>query len=159
MNNELMNKKIETIQHELLLKLKKPYGQYYDSNLEIKQITKNIRSELKALTKLGFKFSVRSHWGSLTVTIRVSVLVVPEDWILYNPHYDQELAWKISVGQITSWYTDKDPREIYTELGKQFSKTLRTLCNQWNYDRSDSYTDYYDTNYFLQVSGPSGSTM
>ncbi len=154
-----MNKQIETIQQQLLLTLKKPYGQHYDSNLEIKQITKNIRKELKGLTKLGFKFSVRSEWGSLTVAIRVRVLIIPEDWILFNPHYNQELAWKISVGQITSWETGKDPREVYTELGKQFGKTLRTLCNQWNYDKSDTQTDYFDTNYYLQISSPQGSMM
>ena len=154
MNNEKLN-----LQLELVEKLRKPYGQHYDSNLEIKQITKNIRKELKELTKLGFKFSVRSHWGTLTVAIRVNVLVIPEDWGLFNPHYNQELAWKISVGQITSWYTDKDPREIYTELGKQFCKTMRTLCNQWNYDKSDSQIDYFDTNYYLQISSPKGSMM
>jgi len=148
----------EKLQLELVEKLKtnKIYGQHYDSNLEIKQITKNIRKELKALIKLGFKFSVRSHEG---ITIRVRVLVVPEDWKIFNPHYNQELAWKISVGQITSWFTDEDPREVYTELGKQFGKMLRTLCNQWNYDKSDSSTDYFDTNYYLQVSSPTGSMM
>ncbi len=154
-----MNNERQQLQFELIQNLRKPYGQYYDSNLEIKQITKNIRKELKALTKLGFKFSVRSHWGTTTVTIRVNILIVPEDWILLNPHYDQELAWKISVGRISSWETDKDPRGRYTELGKQFWQTLTTLCNQWNYDNSDSYSDYYDNRYFLQIKAPSGSMM
>ena len=147
------------LQLKLTEKLRKPYGQYYDSNLEIKQITKNIRSELKALTKLGFKFSVRSEWLTTAVAIRVRVLIIPEDWVLFNPHYNQELAWKISVGQINHWITDEDPREIYTELGKQFSKTLRTLCDQWNYDKSDTQTDYFDTNYYLQITSPRGSMM
>ena len=147
------------LQLKLTEKLRKPYGQYYDSNLEIKQITKNIRRELKALTKLGFKFSVRSHWGSLTVAIRVNVIVIPEDWVLYNPHYDNQKAWEINVGRVTSWETGKDPREVFTDLGKQFNRTLRTLCNQWNYDKSDSQTDYFDTNYYLQISGPQGSMM
>lgn len=151
-----MKNEKQKLQYELIQKLRKPYGQYYDSNLEIKQITKNIRKELKALTKLGFKFSVRSEWGSLTVAIRVKVLIIPEDWVLFNPHYDQELAWKISIGQINSWETGKDPREVFTELGKQFGKTLRTIANQWNYDKSDSYTDYYENNYFLTVSTVSG---
>jgi len=154
-----MNNEIIALQLNLVEKLRKPYGQYYDSNLEIKQITKNIRRELKNLTKLGFKFSVRSHWGSTTVAIRVNVLIIPDDWVLFNPHYDQELAWKISVGQITSWFTDEDPREVYTELGKQFRQTLRTLCNQWNYDKSESQTDYFDTNYFLTITNPQGSMM
>ncbi len=152
-----MNK--QELQFELINNIRKPYGQYYDSKTEIKQITKNIRQELKALTKLGFKFSVRSHWGTTTVTIRVNILIIPEDWILLNPHYDNQKAWEINVGRVTSWETDKDPREIYTELGKQFRQTLRTLCNQWNYDNSDSYSDYHDTNYFLQIRAPSGSMM
>ena len=146
----------EKQQFELIQKLNKPYGQHYDSKLEIKQITKNIRKELKALTKLGFKFSVRSEWGSLTVVIRVRVLKVPEDWVLFNPYYDQQIAWEISVGQINSWEAGKDPREIFTELGKQFTKCLRSLANQWNYDKSDSYTDYYENNYFLTVTTESG---
>ncbi len=149
----------QELQFELIQKLRKPYGQHYNNNdrnknnnLEIKQITKNIRKELKALTKLGFKFSVRGN----SRTIRVKVLIVPEDWIIFNPHYNQELAWKISVGQITSWYTEEDPREVYTELGKQFGKTLRSIANQWNYDNSDSYSDYYEYNYFLTVTTESG---
>ena len=144
------------LQLKLTEKLRKPYGQYYDSKLEIKQITKNIRRELKALTKLGFKFSVRSEWLTTAVAIRVRVLIIPEDWVLFNPHYNQELAWKISVGRIKSWETDKDPRERYTELGKQFWHTLKTLCNQWNYDKSDTQTDYFDTNYYLTVTTESG---
>ncbi len=154
-----MNK--EKLQLELVQKLRKPYGQYYDDNknLEKKQIAKNIRKELKALTKLGFKFSVRTEWGTLSATIRVNVLAIPEDWIIYNPYYDNQKAWEINVGRVTSWETGKDPREVYTELGKVFGSMLRTLCNQWNYDNSDSYTDYYENNYFLQVSGPNGSMM
>ncbi len=146
-------------QYELIQKLRQPYGQHYDSNLEIKQITKNIRKELKPLAKLGFKFSVRSEWGSLTVAIKIRVLVIPEDWVLFNPHYDQQAAWEFSVGQRTSFDPSKDPREVFTELGKQFGTCLKSIANQWNYDKSDSYTDYYENNYFLTVSSPTGSML
>jgi len=154
MNNEKLQ-----LQLNLVEKLRGLCGQYYDSNLEIKQITKNIRKELKAFTKLGFKFSVRLEWLTTSVAIRVNILVIPEDWELFNPHYDNQKAWEINVGRITSWETGKDPREVYTELGKQFGQTLRTLCNQWNYDKSDSQVDYFDTNYYLQISSPKGSMM
>ncbi len=131
----------------------KPYGLKYNRDIELKEIAKMIRKELKPLVKLGFKFSVRTkHY----TTIDIKIIDIPIDFILYNPYYDQQASWEFSVGKRDSFEPGKDPRETITPLGKKLSKYIKSLANQWNYDNSDIMTDYFDNNYFLFVMGSSG---
>ncbi len=124
-----------------------PYGEKYDRKLPLKEITKMIRKELKPLIKLGFKFSVTTKdYSSIRITIKETGVLV-----LFNPHYDQQASWEFSVGKRNSFETGKDPRELWTEEGKQLGKYLKRIGNQWNYDNSDLMTDYHENHYFLFI--------
>ena len=134
----------------------KPYGEKYDGNIIIVEITKMIRLELKNLTKLGFKFSVR-HRDFSAITIKV--LKIPKDFVINNPYYDQQAAWELQVGKGNGFEVGKDPRPVYTENGLKLSAYLRSIGNQWNFDKSDIQTDYFHNNYFLFVINTDNSTM
>ena len=141
--------------YDLLMDVK-PYGNKYDREIDLKDIAKMIRMELKPLIKLGFKFSVRMRDYS-AIYIRVKEL--PKDFELYNPYYDQDLAWKIRNTSGIGFETGKDPRPLYTDEGLILGKYLRAVGNQWNFDKSDIQTDYFHNNYFLFIIGPNGSSI
>lgn len=141
MNNELITK---------LINQEIPYGNLYDRAIRTKEVSKMIRKELKPLTKLGFKFSVKTDQGMQHSSIRVKILVIPESFVLYNPYYDNNARW------ITSWENGKDPRPFTTDEGKQLIKYIKSIGEQWNYNNNDLMTDYFDENYMLFVVGARG---
>lgn len=53
-----------------------------------------------------------------------------------------------------AWHTTRNERNYYFELSKKGFETLTAIiaiANQWNYDNSDSMTDYFDVGYYLDV--------
>ena len=42
--------------------------------------------------------------------------------------------------------------EYLTDEGKILFNRINEICNQWNWDRSDSQSDYFDVNYYLRLS-------
>ena len=102
----------------------KLYGLKYDQEIELKEIAKMIRKELKPLVKLGFKFSVRTkHY----TTIDIMIIDIPIDFILYNPYYDQQASWEFSVGKRTEFDPEKDLtgcRKMNSRFIKAFSTKM-----------------------------------
>lgn len=119
----------------------KPYGLKYNHNLRLKEITIEIRKELRSLVKLGFKFSViTKDYTSIYIRIKET----PSSFDLLNPHYDQQISWEFSVGKRTSFFDGKDPREQYTKEGKRLGEYLRSIGNQWNkQDEIHCIRNYY----------------
>lgn len=53
-----------------------------------------------------------------------------------------------------TWHEPRNDRDYYNELSAKGYKTLSAIIaigNQWNYDNSDSMTDYFDVGYILDV--------
>ena len=53
-----------------------------------------------------------------------------------------------------TWHELRNDRDYYNELSAKGYKTLSAIIaigNQWNYDNSDSMTDYFDVGYILDV--------
>lgn len=53
-----------------------------------------------------------------------------------------------------TWHELRNARDYYNELSQKGYKTLSAIVaigNQWNYDNSDSMTDYFDVGYILDV--------
>ena len=130
----------------------KPYGLKYNRDIELKDIAKMIRKELKPLVKLGFKFSVRTkHYTS----IEIRIIDIPIDFILYNPYYDPDLAWKIRQTSGIGFETGKDPSPVYTELGLKLGKYINAIGYQWHYGNELTRQN----SYFLFVIGLNGCSM
>jgi hypothetical protein len=114
----------------------------FDASLDIKEIAKRLRKDIKAMQKMGvyanMKVSVRierySGGQSLSVTI------TKWDGQLHNP------AW------IAADMNARCEIHRHTPRVRKAMEVLKRLANQWNYDNSDSMVDYFDVNYYTHVS-------
>ena len=98
----------------------KKYAEVKD--LRVKEIAKLVRKDLKKFK--GCKFSVKSTYNKIDVA-----LVDCDDIKKYF--------------YIWEGYSQKDPR--YTDT---FDKEVKSIMNQYNFDNSDSMSDYWHKNFF-----------
>jgi hypothetical protein len=125
-------------------KTMKTEGRNYQAtrDLDIKEIAKLIRKDLKDPIFEGFKFSVYIDRFSMGQAINCEVVQVPEMFALINPNYDLALA------------TNSDMRGIsrYNENALGLLEVLRNTIEAYNFDRSDAYNDYFDSKFYTRVS-------
>ncbi|UKJ74528.1 hypothetical protein [Azospirillum brasilense] len=110
---------------------------------------KLIRTAIKEAVKAGtipegIKVSVRSpHHGSVTVEIQAVPFLIPNPenvrWQADNPH------------SVAAYDAPFEAKEWRTDAAQALLDILETIASQWRYDKSDSMTDYFDTNYYLHV--------
>ena len=105
-------------------------------NLNVTEIARLIRKELKTKTFDGFKFSVRTKKYSGGCSIRIEVLDVPEDFKLLNPSYDE--------------YNHRGESR-YTKNAVSFLDVVKSIGNKYRYDDSDGMIDYFSTNFYFNV--------
>lgn len=104
------------------------------SNTEICNI---IREWLKK-TYPHYKFSVTNpHYSQITVAI------LKAD---FKPFIDQTTAY----ANINRYYVDKDKN--LTDRGKDVVKNILGFILSYHYDDSDGRVDYFDTNFYLDIS-------
>lgn len=125
----------------------KKYGARYERGLDVKTIAVRVRDDIKAGVKAGalpkgLKCSVRISRYSMGQSLDVSVKLAPGITII-NPAY---IAAKAAVPN--EW-----PRDIgrTTDEASALLEELRGIVSAYNYDGSDSQTDYYDVNYAMHV--------
>ena len=104
-------------------------GHKYCGYRPVKQVAVSVREDLKDAVKLGLlpaelKFSVTIGKGTCSV-----------------------LRVKVSGPAITLTADD-----FYTEETKEIRAVVSELANAYNRNESDIMTDYWDIDYFLQVS-------
>jgi hypothetical protein len=118
-------------------------GSELDINLDVKEIAKRLRVSIKAMQKAGIfsdmKVSVRISRYSMGQGI--SVEITKWDGRIYNPEF------------VKANHLNRDTSEIerHPARAAQALKVLRLMGDQWNYNNSDSRTDYYEVNYHLDV--------
>ncbi|NUB25746.1 hypothetical protein [Azospirillum brasilense] len=110
---------------------------------------KLIRAAFKEAEKAGtipqsVKVSVRSpHAGSVTVEIQAVPFLIPNPenvrWQEDNPH------------SVPAYDAPFEAKEWRTDAAQALRDILETIASQWRYDKSDSMTDYFDTNYYLHI--------
>lgn len=115
-------------------------------NLPVVQIAKRVREDIKALKlRKGFKISVRSDYNS----IDVRVVGVPADfryWSeercdFYKQFGDDKLFRVANMDAHSAEYQDVKAK-------------LQAIHDSYNRDNSDLSSDYFDVNYYGQVSFP-----
>jgi len=128
-----------------------PYGSKYSSEIDSKQAARLIRADIKAAIKegilpKGLKVSVRSqsYTGGSSVNIRVTAC--PEFQIL-NPY-----RFKFEKDQPSRYIGDLSPKHPglprHTKEAQAVLDLLDAFHGLYNFDKSDSQSDYYHVNYF-----------
>lgn len=125
-----------------------PYNYYvgckYERSLNVadiaKRIRKDIAAELKAGTlPAGLKTSVRISRYSMGQSIRISINAVP--FLILNPAWVRAEDSNRVAGSI----------DMLTPTAKAVRDMLMSIGDAYNYDRSDTMTDYFDNNFCLFV--------
>jgi len=130
----------------LSVKKQYPYkfvGSKYDPDLDVVEIAKRVRKDLKREYP-GCKFSVRiqrfSMGRSLDVTIKhTDFQVVNPDRVRFrveNPEWD---------------YPRTNAPELYTTEGEALLKRVKEIVQAYNFDDSDSMSDYYRVNFSQNI--------
>lgn len=112
------------------------YGSKYNRDLDIAQIAKLVRADIKAAVKegtlpKGFKASVRISRYSMGQSLNVTVKAAPGVTIM-NP---LRLA-----------HEESGSREVMTR--DELLDTVKSIVDAYNYDGSDSQSDYYNVNFY-----------
>lgn len=113
------------------------YRQY--ENATTKEIAKMIRNDLKKFK--GVKFSVRmEHYNCINVRIIECS---------FNPYVDEYNVYlKTDDLQYYREHFEGRRSKIYNGAGKILLEEVTKVFNAYNYDDSDSMTDYFSTNYY-----------
>ncbi len=141
------------------------YGDKYADTrtLDLTDIAKLIRAEVKLSRKIAkvtatpgavkvadpigdapaaIKVSVRTQYYAGGGSINVRLSNIPADW-----------GW-------TDWpdesYTDRRPRKIATPALGAFATAIRQVMDAYNYDGSDTMTDYFDVRFYGHVISDDG---
>lgn len=138
-------------------------GSNYSSSLTVKDIAKIIRKELKAHFPTC-KFSVTSDVRHLSIALMSDVktpftdpnMDVAIDVSSGKPASPEDIMhwWKNSVEKgyetVSIYHIDNDYK--LTDDAKTLFKFVKSLANSFNFDESDAMTDYFHTNFYLDLS-------
>ena len=126
------------------------YGPKYDGSLSTPAIAKLVRTEIAAAIKSGdlpkIKTSVRSESFAGGSAIRIAVKEVPAGFVMYNPEW---LAREIANphGLNTPAYGESKYSPAYDKM----MATLKSMLDAYNFDGSDTQTDYFHVNFYGSV--------
>ena len=130
---------------------KNNYTQTELRNLPVVEICKMMRRELKSVFGKTAKFSVRKTSYS---SIRVEVKSAHQDYFKTLEEFEAEhLGLKLEGNPLYDCLKNQFLDNDYNALSDEFTSVVEKICNAWNFDNSDPYTDYFDVNYYLNVTG------
>jgi hypothetical protein len=130
------------------------YGDKYQRGLDITEIAKRIRAEIKADIKAGIlpngKYSVTIDRFSGGQSLDVTIKAIDSHKLMLNP---ARVVWEKNnprqfVGNLPSW---DEAFEGYTPEGERILDRVKDIVNAYNYDGSDSMTDYFNVNFYGKV--------
>lgn len=114
-------------------------GENYDRNLSLKEIAQKIRDYAKNDEILGqCKWSIRTSYASMCQSLSIKLMEAPFE--AFTDSYRDYNPW--------NQYHDEAGKNGLTELANKVMKRMRDYVESYNFDDSDPYTDYYDTNFY-----------
>jgi hypothetical protein len=123
-------------------------GSKYDPKLDIAEIAKRVRAEIKDACKAGtlpqgaYRVTISRFSGGRSLTVRVAPHAA---FPLLNP----ERA-RLEATQPGAFFPDCHyPR--YTPEARAMLDQLRAIVGAYQYDRSDAQSDYFDVNFYEHV--------
>jgi len=124
----------------------KSYGGKYDADLDIVEIAKRVKSEIREASKNGdlpeMKVSVTTDRYSGGQSLSVRIKTLPEGFEVCNPEYVEKMV------ENPHGY---DPVPRYSEKMRDVISKVEGIVGAYNYDGSDSMIDYFDVNFYTHV--------
>ena len=121
-------------------------------NTDINQIAKQTRETLKKeFPNCKFSVTVEKYSGGRTMTI---ALMSGDFQAMENSE-----SWKDGYAQLNHYTLERDTREssnscngaLLTQKAWDVMKRANEIGQAENWDNSDSMTDYFDVNYYLDI--------
>lgn len=142
-------------------------GSKYDDNLGIKEIAQLVRKDLKAkYPKCKFSVTIKRYAGGQSMNVSLTEsdfnpFNTPDENLIplskisgYNTVKDVMESWKKTIDNghhgINEYYINDD--FILSEKGKEVSKDIREIVSAYNFDDSDSMSDYFHVNFYSHLS-------
>lgn len=121
-------------------------GSRYEAtrNLDIAEVAKLVRVDLRDLGKRGFKCAVRISRYSGGQSLKVEVKTVPDGFSILN---QARVAWE-----------QENPNQCCTHLGwlsdeaTKVRDEIEAILAAYNQDKSDPMTDYFNVRFYSSVS-------
>ena len=116
------------------------YGPKYEAGMDIKDIAKLVRKEIKAAIP-GFKFSVSIKRFSGGRSLDAYLVDVPDGFSFWeaNPDYfPGGFGWNAS-------------KIRYSEALREINEKVKEIIAAYNYDGSEIMVDYFDVNFYSSV--------
>jgi hypothetical protein len=126
------------------------YGEKYDNSLDVKDIAKLMRAEVKKSIKAGIipkgtKVSVRIERYSMGQSIDINVKEFPMQAMnMWRVKFMEDYPHRC-LSDIPS---EHPAYEMWTPIAKRTLNELKRIQGLWNHDGSDTMTDYFDVNYY-----------
>lgn len=122
------------------------YGKKYERDLDISEIAKRVRKEIKAELPKGFKVSVRISRYSGGQSLDAEIKAVPPGFVINNPE-------RVRLEEEDpNWVTRAGAYPIFSEEATKVEKTIKGIIEAYNYDGSEIQVDYFDVNFYGHVS-------
>ena len=119
-----------------------------------KEIAKLIRKDLKKAFGKTIKFSVKSSYNSISVTIKE----ISRMHIITREQYEEvPMVLEAKMYKETERYNsfindyENDHITLYMIQDETYDK-IKEIIDKYNYSNCDSYTDYYDYNFYDNLS-------
>lgn len=117
------------------------------------ELAKAIRKNLKTVFGNTMKFSVRSKYIGGTPSITIQIKEAHEGYFKTFEEYKRENQHLIVFyGQDTyEQMMEQYPKNRLSTLTEEVKDVITKLGNEFNYNNSDPYTDYFDVGYYLTI--------
>ncbi len=123
------------------------YGSKYERGLDVAEIAKRVRAELKAQVKAKqlpkAKYSVTIDRFSGGCSLDVKIDQVQSHHLMLNP----------KRVRFCHQHPAENPLNLprYTEAGQTLIKGVEAIVAAYNYDGSDTASDYWNVNFYSSV--------
>lgn len=116
-------------------------GSNYDRNLSTREIAAKVRTYAKNKFP-DFKFSIRYKWSLYTDTLYIELKSGT-----CRPFVEGSISAQCGYMSVRDWEKDELTPEVFTALDD-----VTTYANSFRYNDSDGMIDYFDTNFYLDIS-------
>lgn len=124
-------------------------------NLSLKDIAKLIRQEIRE-TYPEWKISVRvDHHSSIDLRVKDSpIKLYNKEWAILYIEAKETKDWS-KFSEATRPYINRqynhEKLERFTDEAKKIFDNFKLIVEQYNFDDSDSQTDYFHVNYYTSI--------
>jgi hypothetical protein len=120
--------------------------------MDIADIARAVRAGIKADIKAGTlpqgKYSVRLDRFAGGQSLRIEISGLQTHKLIVNP---LRAIWERDNPHETPFDQPRKVSAPWTTEGERILKHVESLANAYNFDGSDSQSDYFDVNFYLNV--------